>query len=262
MSKKNKKLKKLNKTSGPDITTETQPKDAEYIKDTSPYVYQKSKLKSPLHIRVRNDLTEKQKQFLALAMDKNVKIIFISGPAGTSKTHLAILSALQLLNDKKISDILYLRSVVESAAHSLGYLKGDLEAKVSVYLHPLMDKLEELLQKQEIDMLMNDQRITGQSLNFIRGSHYSVRGVIFDEAQNANFSELYTLITRMGEHSRLFILGDSEQSDIKNSGFEKMISMLDDEESRNQGIHVFRFGIDDVVRSGLVKFLLKKLKKS
>lgn len=232
----------------------------EYIKDESTHIHQKSKLKCNLNIRYRKDLTEKQHKLIDLILDKKTKIIFINGPAGVSKSFISILTALELLNKKLISDILYLRSAIESSDHSLGYLKGDLSEKVSVYLTPLMDKLDELLSKQEVDMLIREERILGQPINFVRGCHWAVKGVILDEAQNCSYRELFSIITRMGEHSKLFILGDTQQCDIKNSGFEKMMNLLNDDESRSQGIFTFTFTEDDVVRSELVKFLLKKLK--
>jgi phosphate starvation-inducible protein PhoH len=77
------------------------------------------------------------------------------------------------------------------------------------------------------------------------------------------FKELFTLITRTGEFSKMFICGDPDQSDINGkSGFLKMISYFDDEESKANGIQVFRFTEDDIVRSGLVQFIIKKVKKT
>jgi phosphate starvation-inducible protein PhoH len=77
------------------------------------------------------------------------------------------------------------------------------------------------------------------------------------------YKELFTLITRIGEFSKVFILGDPEQSDINGkSGFIKMISHFDDEESRENGIHVFRFTEEDIVRSGLTQFIIQKVKKA
>ena len=78
-----------------------------------------------------------------------------------------------------------------------------------------------------------------------------------------SYKELFTLITRIGEFSKVFVCGDPDQSDINGkSGFIKMISHFDDEESRNNGIQVLRLTDDDIVRSGLVQFIIKKVKKS
>jgi phosphate starvation-inducible PhoH-like protein len=230
--------------------------------DRSPIIPQRSKLKTNLHIYQR-PLTDKQKQFLELASDKTTKIIFVSGPAGTSKTFLAVMEALKLISDKRASDLIYIRSAVESSDTKLGFLPGEAGDKLAPYLQPLLDKLAEMLPKNEIDLLLKEERVAGVPVGFLRGLNWNAKVIIADEAQNLTFKELFTLITRVGEFSKVFILGDPEQSDINGkSGFIKMISQFDDEESRANGIHVFRFTEDDIVRSGLVQFIIKKVKKA
>ena len=252
-----KKYKKNNHKQNTDNSNEQ-----DYIKDTSPIVYQKGKLKSELHIRVRPDLTDKQKELLKLINSKECKMIFIRGSAGSSKTFCAIMAALQLLNEKKVSDLIYLRSIVESSDSHLGYLKGDLNEKISVYLNPLIDKLEELLPKSEIDMLLKEERIQGQPINFLRGVNWNAKVVVADEIQNMTFKEITTLVSRCGSFSRLIMLFDDTQSDIKNSGALQMMNKFNDEESRNNGIYTFEFTDDDIVRSELVKFIVKRLNKN
>jgi phosphate starvation-inducible PhoH-like protein len=252
--KKNKKNKHLKITEFKPITPN------ENVIDQSPIIYQRSKLKAHLNIRKRSDLTENQKRFLGLASDKNVKIIFVSGPAGTSKTFLAVMASLQLLNDKRVSDLIYLRSVVESSEKSMGYLPGSEGEKLAPYIQPLMDKLEELLPKNDIDLLMKEERVQGHPINFLRGLSWNAKSIVVDESQNMSYKELFTLITRVGEFSKLFILGDPEQSDIKNSGFIKMMECLNDQESRDNGIFAYKFNEEDIVRSQLVKFIIKKIK--
>jgi phosphate starvation-inducible PhoH-like protein len=232
------------------------------IKDTSPIIPQRNKIKNLLSIYQRN-LNEKQKQFLELVMDKNTKVIFVSGPAGTSKTYMAVYSALTLLNQRRVSDLIYIRSAVESSDTKLGFLPGEADEKMAPYLAPLIDKLVELLPKSDIDSLKKENRISSIPVGFLRGLNWNAKVVIADEAQNMTLKELFTLITRIGEFSKIFILGDPDQSDINGkSGFIKMISYFDDEESRENGIQVFRFTDDDVVRSGLVQFIIKKVKKT
>ena len=230
--------------------------------DTSPIIPQRSKLKSVLKIYQR-ELTDKQKQFLALAADKTAKVIFVSGPAGTSKTFLAVYHALTMINEKRVSDLVYIRSAVECSDAKLGFLPGEADEKMSPYIQPLLDKLTELLPKGDIDILLKEERVTGIPVGFLRGLNWNAKAIIADEAQNMSFKELFTLITRTGEFSKVFILGDPEQSDINGrSGFIKMIGHFDDDESRANGIHVFRFTEDDIVRSGLVQFIIKKIKKA
>ena len=131
------------------------------------------------------------------------------------------------------------------------------------YLAPLMDKLGELLPKGDIDTLKKEERISSVPVGFLRGLNWNAKVIISDETQNMTWKELFTLITRTGEFSKMFILGDPEQSDINGkSGFLKMISYFDDEESKANGIQVFRFTDDDIVRSGLVQFIIKKVKKT
>jgi phosphate starvation-inducible PhoH-like protein len=219
-------------------------------------------LKSLLKISQQQILTGKQKEFLALAKDKDVKVIFVSGPAGTSKTYLSVLTAIQMINEKRVSDLIYIRSAVESADAKLGFLPGEINDKMSPYIKPLLDKLYEFMPKGDIDILMKEERIKSIPVSFLRGLNWNAMVVIADEAQNMTFKELFTLITRTGRFTKVFILGDPEQSDINGkSGFIKMISTFDDEESRQNGIHVFRFTEDDIVRSGLVQFIIRKVKK-
>lgn len=230
--------------------------------DTSPIIPQRPKFKGILKLYKR-PLTEKQNQFLKLAVDKNAKLIFVSGPAGTSKTFLAVLHALVMINEKRVSDLVYVRSAVESSDAKLGFLPGEAGEKMAPYIQPLLDKLTEMLPKGDIDILLKEERVTGIPVGFLRGLNWNAKVIIADEAQNMSFKELFTLITRTGEFSKVFILGDPEQSDINGkSGFIKMIGHFDDDESRQNGIHVFRFTEDDIVRSGLVQFIIKKVKKA
>jgi len=236
--------------------------DQTKVQDTSPSIPQRNKIKNQLSIRKR-ELNDKQKQFLEVAMNKDTKIVFVSGPAGTSKTYMAVYAALQMLNERRVSDLIYIRSAVESSESKLGFLPGEADDKMAPYLAPLVDKLMELLPVQEIEGLKKEERISSVPVGFLRGLNWNAKVIISDEAQNMTVKELFTLITRTGEFSKVFILGDADQSDINGkSGFIKMISYFDDEESRANGIHVFKFTEDDIVRSALVKFIIKKVKKT
>jgi phosphate starvation-inducible PhoH-like protein len=229
--------------------------------DHSPIIPQRSKLRSTLDVYKR-DLNPKQQQFIDLALDKESKLIFVSGPAGTAKTYLAVQAALTLMNSKRVSDLIYVRSAVESADSKLGFLPGEVGDKMAPYLEPMMEKLEELLPRSQVDILKKEARISGFPVGHLRGRNWNAKAIIGDEAQNMTFKEILTLITRTGEFAKVFILGDPEQSDINGkSGFIKMISVFDDEESKANGIHVFRFDDEDIVRSGLVRFIAKKIKK-
>lgn len=231
--------------------------------DNSPVIPQKSKIRETLSIENRQILTDKQKQFMELALDKNVKMMFVSGPAGTSKTFLSVLASLTLLNERRVSDILYIRTAVESSDSKLGFLPGESGEKMAPYLVPLLDKMSELLPKSNIDYLEKEGRINSIPVGFLRGLNWNAKAIIADEAQNMTHKEILTLITRLGEFSKIFVLGDIDQTDIgSKSGFKKMLETFDDEESKLNGIHSFSFNEDDIVRSQLVKFIIKKIKNS
>jgi phosphate starvation-inducible PhoH-like protein len=230
--------------------------------DTSPLIPQRSKLRHPLTIHQR-ELTDKQKQFVEIAMDKNTKLMLVAGPAGTSKTYLSVYVALTLITMRRVSDLVYVRSVVESSDAKMGYLPGETNEKLAPYLQPMVDKLMELLPKSDIDVLKKEERISGLPVGFLRGLNWNAKAIIGDEAQNMTFKELTTLLTRIGEFSKVFIIGDPDQSDINGkTGFVKIVNIFDDEESVKNGIHVFRFTDEDNVRSALSRFINKKIKKA
>ena len=229
-------------------------------KDQSPRVPQRDKIDYPISLRERDDLTDKQKQLIDLILDKETKLVFLSGPAGTSKTFLAVYCGLLLLQKHSVSDVLYIRSIAESASKSLGSLPGDQDEKMNPFLMPLYDKLDELLPRPDVDRLVKDERISGMPINYLRGSSFNARMVLSDESQNLTFKELTTLITRVGKFSKLIVAGDMDQSDINGqSGFAKMFDLFNDEDSRNQGIHCFSFTAADIVRSGLVRYIVERL---
>lgn len=232
--------------------------------DRSPYIAQRDKVKKELKLRDKIPWTEKQQRFFEVALDKSTRIMFVRGPAGTSKTCCAVFAALKLLNEKRLSDIIYIRSAVESADKSLGYLPGDVDDKLSFYNLPFAEKLDEFLTKEDITYLQKDERITMYPVNFSRGMNWNAKSIIVDEAQNMSRKELITVLTRLGEYSRCFVLADPLQSDLpisKSGAFEEMYQLFDNEESKNMGIHVFEFTEEDIVRSKLVRFLVSKFDK-
>ena len=227
--------------------------------DNSARIPQRDKISQMLDIK-QFPWTLKQQEFINTALDKETKIIFVNGPAGTSKTLLAVYISLLLLNEKKISDILYLRAAVESSDAKLGFLPGDLENKIHYYGLPLLDKLDELLPSAQVDKLVKDQRVSIFPVGFVRGLNWNAKAVILDESQNLIQKELITIITRLGKFTKCFVLADPNQSDIngKSGAFVKISNLFKGEDSKKFGIHHFEFNDDDIMRSELVKFLVKK----
>lgn len=208
-------------------------------------------------------LTAKQVQLLGMILDPENKIIFISGAAGTSKTYMALYGAIEMMSEDVDKQLIYIRSIIESADKGLGSLPGDIAEKFDPFLMPLYDKLEEIVAPQDVAHLKAVGRISAVPINFLRGASWNNKIIVADESQNFSAKELITLITRIGEGSKIIICGDPMQSDIgkAKSGFIPMLNAFNDEESKQQGIQTFMFGKEDIVRSEILKFIVKKLEE-
>lgn len=177
MSKKNRLLKKALKEQ--EISNSIQ-SSGDKVLDRSPFIPQRAKLKNPLKINERQ-LTPKQQEFIDIARNKSTKLMLVSGPAGTTKTYLAVLASLLLMNDMKVSDIVYVRSIAESADIKMGSLPGEKDDKLAPYKQPLIDKLEELLSVPDVKFLSSDGRIDGLPVNYLRGLNWNAKAIIADE---------------------------------------------------------------------------------
>lgn len=226
------------------------------------YVHKDRSIPKADSIVVKEDFpwTESQIAFNQVASKRDTKIMFVNGPAGVSKTFLAVFQCLKLLQEGKIDSIIYVRSIVESSSHSMGFLKGDQDEKFAPYMMPLEDKLTEFLNKSSLEFLKKNNLVQAIPFNFLRGAHFTNKGIIVDESQNATTPELITLLTRIGEFNKVFICGDERQVDLKTkTGFRPILDLFSDEESKKFGIVSFEFTSDDILRSELVKFIVKKL---
>ena len=204
--------------------------------------------------------TTRQRRFLSTLLDPEVKIFFVSGPAGSSKTYMSLYGCLRLMAEDTEKELLYVRSIAESADKGLGSLPGDMAEKFNPFLMPLYDKLEEIVFEGDTAFLKQKGRISAVPINFLRGANWNNKLIVADEAQNFTFKELTTLVTRLGEDSKLIICGDFMQSDINGkTGFREMFDLFSDEKSMENGIHSFRFTRSDIVRSKILKFIISKL---
>jgi len=220
--------------------------------------------KPKLQLKIKElDWTQKQRDFFRLGLDDNTRIVILSGPAGTSKTLMAVYCGLKLMNEGKISDMMYLRSAVESSEAKLGFLPGSAEEKLSFYNLPFLDKISELVTNASPQRLITENKIEMFPVNFARGLNWSHKFVILDEAQNSTKKELTTVLTRLSKGSKCFILGDPMQTDLRHGtggALEKMMHIFGDEESAAAGVVTFKLSEEDIMRDELVKFLVKKLR--
>lgn len=202
--------------------------------------------------------TKKQNEILQTLFSNRNTITIIDGPAGTGKSYLSVYAALHEFKENKFEDILYLRTAVENSSRSLGFLKGDLGEKFSVYRQILDDKVSELVKEKDQNELINSTSLEALPINYIRGSSWRNKFVMLDEFQNATIDEMKTLMTRIGEGTKLVMCGDMQQTDIKNSGIKFIKQIFDNDECVDMGINFYQLTSDDIVRSEIVKFIVKQ----
>ena len=222
----------------------------------------KPKLSEKINFKSRSfKFSEKQKQFLDLALDDSSKIVFLAGPSGTSKTYMSVYASLNLLAKDLNREIVYVRSIAESAEKGLGSLPGEAGHKFEPFVTPLWEKIDEMVSPEHAVWLKQSQNLSAKPINYLRGVNWPDKLIVADEAQNFSFKELVTLITRIGENSKMFICGDFMQADVKSSGFQQMFDLFNGEESKSNGIHCFQFDNNDIHRSGILRFIISKLQK-
>jgi len=185
-------------------------------------------------------------------------ITFGIGPAGCGKTYLSVHRALRELGDKDnyIDGIVIVKPLVEAAGEKLGYLPGDVEEKTAPFMMSFYYNMEQIIGKQRLNILKENNTIQVIPLAFMRGITLANKFVILDEAQNATPEQIKMFVTRIGENSKYIITGDLEQSDIQ-----KHKSGLEDAIKRFAGVHgvgLAMFKEKDVVRHSLVRRLLKR----
>ena len=177
------------------------------------------------------------------------------GPAGTGKTYLAVAAAVDALMRKRVRRIVLARPAVE-AGESLGFLPGDMQAKIDPYLRPLYDALDDLMPVERIQKYIESRTIEVAPLAFMRGRTLGDSFVILDEAQNATGLQMKMFLTRLGVNSKIVITGDKTQVDLprrEDSGLMQIERILHGIE----GISFHYFSDADVVRHRLVRDIIR-----
>jgi phosphate starvation-inducible PhoH-like protein len=198
--------------------------------------------------------SENQAQLMN-AMD-NHALVCALGPAGTGKTYLAIVKAVEALQKGKVSKIILSRPAVE-AGEQLGFLPGGMEDKLAPYLRPLYDALADRLSPAQLKHMLAEGIIEIAPIGFMRGRTLNNAFVVIDEAQNCTYTQLKMLLTRLGWHSTMVITGDPGQTDLSPefSGLAKAAERLE----KLSGAAVIKLEAADVVRHPLVAEMLDVL---
>jgi phosphate starvation-inducible PhoH-like protein len=197
--------------------------------------------------------TSGQAEYLKLILENDIVVGI--GPAGTGKTYLAVAAAVDALARKRVRRIILARPAVE-AGESLGFLPGDLQAKVDPYLRPLYDALDEMMPQERVQKALETRVIEIAPLAYMRGRTLADAFVILDEAQNATNAQMKMFLTRLGVNSKTVITGDKTQIDLpkrEESGLVQIERILQGIE----GIGFHYLSDADVVRHRLVREIIR-----
>ena len=209
------------------------------------------------HKKVVKPTTKGQLKYIETMLANDLS--FCIGPAGTGKTYLAVAIAVSMLKKKQIRKIVLARPAVE-AGEKLGFLPGDLQAKVNPYLRPLFDALEDMMNFTQMKKFMELDIIEIIPLAFMRGRTLNEAVIICDEAQNTSALQMLMVLTRMGQGSKMIITGDITQIDLEpgqKSGLVEAIETL----RRIKGIGYVELNQRDIVRHRLVQNIVQAYKK-
>jgi phosphate starvation-inducible PhoH-like protein len=196
--------------------------------------------------------TDGQARYLRALRDH--ELVFCIGPAGTGKTYLAVASAVAALRRGQIKKIVLVRPAVEAGEH-LGFLPGDLEAKINPYLRPLLDALHDLMDYDQIRRYMGNDLIEIAPLAYMRGRTLNDAVIILDEGQNATVPQMKMFLTRMGQNARIVVTGDITQVDLPPG---TVCGLADAAErlGRVEGVAVILLDKSDIVRHPLVQAIV------
>ncbi len=197
--------------------------------------------------------TEGQARYVE--MIRGHDLTFATGPAGTGKTFLAVAAAVESLKAEQIRRIVLVRPAVE-AGESLGFLPGDLRAKLNPYLRPLLDALNDMVDFDQARSLMEREVIEVVPLAYMRGRTLNDAFIILDEAQNTTVPQMKMFLTRMGQRSKMVVSGDPSQLDLPKgvgSGLADAIDRL----GKISGVGVMCLGKGDIVRHRLVQKIVE-----
>lgn len=190
-------------------------------------------------------------QKLYMEAIRKTDLVLCDGPAGSGKTYLAVALALEALRAEYVRKIVLVRPAVE-AGEKLGFLPGDMFAKVNPFIRPLLDAIHDMVDYDQVRRYMSNDVIEILPLAFMRGRTLNDTFMILDEAQNTTVTQMKMFLTRMGQNSRIVVTGDSTQNDLERgvqSGFRDAIRRL----SRISGVAVVQLTGQDIVRNKLVR---------
>ena len=221
--------------------------------------YRQHTKQRPIHLTPK---TLSQETYIDLLTDPQRTIVFATGPAGTGKTMLAVLAALQAFRSGECSKIVITRPAVGVDDEQHGFLPGDLNAKMAPWTRPIIDYVEEYYRPAEVTRMLEDKQLEISPLAYMRGRTFKNSWIIADEMQNATPSQMKMLLTRLGDGSKIVVTGDTRQADRKeaDNGLLDFKRLVDD--YRNcKYVSGVEFTGKDIMRHPAVSEILKIYKE-
>ena len=188
-------------------------------------------------------------------------LLSVVGPAGTGKTFLACVKAIEKLKENKIEKIIITRPVISVEDENIGFLPGNIEKKMDPWVRPIYDVFLDFYSKKDMNELILNNKIEISPLGFMRGRTFKNSLIIADEMQNSTPNQMLMLLTRIGINSKIIITGDLQQSDLHSkNGLQELISKLNKELPDN--FYLIELDETDVQRSNIVTEVLNLYKKN
>ena len=204
--------------------------------------------------------TENQRKYVELLNDKKTSLIVALGPAGSGKTLLACVNAIEMLQKGDIQKIILTRPMISVEDEEVGFLPGNLVAKMDPWTKPMFDIFSEYYSMQDMIGMIHSGKIEVCPLAYMRGRTFHKSFIIADEMQNSSPTQILMLSTRLGEKSKMVIMGDIQQSDSKNkiNGLSDFLDKYDKRvEHEIDGIGMVKLEREDILRSSIVSQILK-----
>jgi phosphate starvation-inducible PhoH-like protein len=201
--------------------------------------------------------TENQEKFILALTDDKTDIVVVSGPAGTGKTYLTMLSIIKAFKAGEYERIVLCRPSITIENESHGFLPGDLNSKLEPWMKPMIDVLREFYSMKEIEFMLEEQIIEFAPLGMMRGRTFKNTVIFADEMQNGTPTQFKMLLTRIGENSKIILGGDVEQTDRKSPDNGLMDLMKKLKSNPINGISLCSFNEKDIQRHRLISEILK-----
>lgn len=203
---------------------------------------------------------EKQKKFTQAI--KTNDVIICTGPSGSGKTYLSVGMAIKLLKEEQYKKIVLIKSVTTLKTEEIGFIKGSIQDKMEPFMYSFINNFEKLIGKENTSNLRENGYIETLPIAYLRGINIDNSIILVDEVQNISHDNLKTILTRLGENSKIILLGDTEQVDIKYKKESSLIKLVEKiKKVPSESVSLTEFNEEDIVRHKLTSYFINLFKE-